>query len=151
MLIIDYIYTLCVCVWITCSFTCSSRNMLRKLSLVFLFSSSSSCFSSSLWKWLLGSGVSPTRTRYTAHSHCLVFNQNSISNLNGFCIVFPLCLQVVEDVTEFYKQTYTNYRDTRQEALKETLRLIHFGVRTHTHTFIYLSSLLLLFKILNRI
>uniref|UniRef100_A0AAQ4QVQ5 Tetraspanin n=1 Tax=Gasterosteus aculeatus aculeatus TaxID=481459 RepID=A0AAQ4QVQ5_GASAC len=36
--------------------------------------------------------------------------------------------RVVEDVTEFYKQTYTNYKDTRQEALKETLRLIHFGL-----------------------
>uniref|UniRef100_A0A667Z6H8 Tetraspanin n=1 Tax=Myripristis murdjan TaxID=586833 RepID=A0A667Z6H8_9TELE len=36
--------------------------------------------------------------------------------------------RVVEDVTEFYKQTYNNYRDTRQEALKETLRLIHFGL-----------------------
>ncbi|XP_034019161.1 CD9 antigen-like isoform X2 [Thalassophryne amazonica] len=36
--------------------------------------------------------------------------------------------RVVEDVTEFYKQTYTNYRDTKQEALKETLRLIHFGL-----------------------
>ncbi|KAM3858850.1 CD9 antigen-like [Diretmus argenteus] len=36
--------------------------------------------------------------------------------------------RVVEDITEFYKQTYTNYKDTRQEALKETLRLIHFGM-----------------------
>ena len=39
---------------------------------------------------------------------------------------------MVEDVTEFYKQTYANYKDTRQEALKETLRLIHFGVRRGT-------------------
>lgn len=37
-------------------------------------------------------------------------------------------MQVVEDVTEFYKQTYDNYKTTKQEALKETLRLIHFGV-----------------------
>ncbi|KAK1906771.1 CD9 antigen [Dissostichus eleginoides] len=36
--------------------------------------------------------------------------------------------RVVEDVTEFYKQTYNNYKDTKQEALKETLRLIHFGL-----------------------
>ncbi|XP_029020093.1 CD9 antigen-like [Betta splendens] len=36
--------------------------------------------------------------------------------------------KVVEDLTEFYKQTYTNYKDTKQEALKETLRLIHFGL-----------------------
>ena len=43
-----------------------------------------------------------------------------------------LWVQVVEDVTEFYKQTYANYKDTRQEALKETLRLIHFGVRRGT-------------------
>lgn len=38
--------------------------------------------------------------------------------------------QVVNDVTEFYKQTYDNYKATKQEALKQTLRLIHFGVRT---------------------
>ncbi|KAG7253476.1 hypothetical protein CRUP_007793 [Coryphaenoides rupestris] len=36
--------------------------------------------------------------------------------------------RVVEDVTEFYKQTYANYKNTKQEALKETLRLIHFGL-----------------------
>ncbi|XP_031586176.1 CD9 antigen-like isoform X1 [Oreochromis aureus] len=36
--------------------------------------------------------------------------------------------QVVEDITEFYKQTYANYKDTKQPALKETLRLIHFGL-----------------------
>ncbi|XP_042173236.1 CD9 antigen-like isoform X4 [Oncorhynchus tshawytscha] len=35
---------------------------------------------------------------------------------------------VVEDITEFYKQTYNNYMNTKQEALKETLRLIHFGL-----------------------
>ncbi|XP_041833108.1 CD9 antigen-like isoform X1 [Melanotaenia boesemani] len=35
---------------------------------------------------------------------------------------------VVEDITEFYKQTYANYQDTKQDALKETLRLIHFGL-----------------------
>lgn len=36
--------------------------------------------------------------------------------------------KVVEDFTELYKQTYTNYKDTKQEALKETLRLIHMGL-----------------------
>ncbi|XP_053169778.1 CD9 antigen-like [Scomber japonicus] len=36
--------------------------------------------------------------------------------------------KVVEEVTEFYKQTYNNYKDTKQDALKETLRLIHFGL-----------------------
>uniref|UniRef100_A0A3Q0RXH9 Tetraspanin n=1 Tax=Amphilophus citrinellus TaxID=61819 RepID=A0A3Q0RXH9_AMPCI len=36
--------------------------------------------------------------------------------------------RVVEDITEFYKQTYANYKDTKQPALKETLRLIHFGL-----------------------
>ncbi|XP_017296785.1 CD9 antigen isoform X2 [Kryptolebias marmoratus] len=35
---------------------------------------------------------------------------------------------VVEDVTEFYKQTYDNYKTTKQEALKESLRLIHYGL-----------------------
>uniref|UniRef100_A0A3B5LU79 Tetraspanin n=1 Tax=Xiphophorus couchianus TaxID=32473 RepID=A0A3B5LU79_9TELE len=32
------------------------------------------------------------------------------------------------EVTEFYKQTFDNYKTTKQEALKETLRLIHFGL-----------------------
>ncbi|XP_047245303.1 CD9 antigen-like isoform X2 [Girardinichthys multiradiatus] len=35
---------------------------------------------------------------------------------------------VIEEVTEFYKQTFDNYKTTKQEALKETLRLIHFGL-----------------------
>lgn len=56
----------------------------------------------------------------------------SHSKLN---VYYLFCLQVVEDLTEFYKQTYTNYKDTKQEALKETLRLIHFGVRTHIRAF----------------
>lgn len=38
--------------------------------------------------------------------------------------------QVVDDVTEFYKQTYNNYKTNKPEALKRTLQLIHFGVRT---------------------
>uniref|UniRef100_A0A3Q0RXF0 Tetraspanin n=1 Tax=Amphilophus citrinellus TaxID=61819 RepID=A0A3Q0RXF0_AMPCI len=36
--------------------------------------------------------------------------------------------RVTSDITEFYKQTYANYKDTKQPALKETLRLIHFGL-----------------------
>uniref|UniRef100_A0A3B5QS45 Tetraspanin n=1 Tax=Xiphophorus maculatus TaxID=8083 RepID=A0A3B5QS45_XIPMA len=36
--------------------------------------------------------------------------------------------KVIEEVTEFYKQTFDNYKTTKQEALKETLRLIHFGL-----------------------
>ena len=40
--------------------------------------------------------------------------------------------QVVEDITEFYKQTYNNYITTKQDALRETLRVIHFGVSSHT-------------------
>ncbi|KAM3588184.1 uncharacterized protein V6R79_023674 [Siganus canaliculatus] len=35
---------------------------------------------------------------------------------------------VVDDVVEFYKQTFNNYEDTKQQALKETLRVIHFGL-----------------------
>ncbi|KAM6986875.1 CD9 molecule b [Aplochiton taeniatus] len=35
---------------------------------------------------------------------------------------------VVNDVTEFYKLTFVNYKETKQDALKETLRLIHFGL-----------------------
>ncbi|XP_048864093.1 CD9 molecule b isoform X1 [Brienomyrus brachyistius] len=36
--------------------------------------------------------------------------------------------KVVSEITEFYRQTLQNYKDTRQEALKETLRLIQFGL-----------------------
>nr|XP_020468947.1 CD9 antigen-like isoform X3 [Monopterus albus] len=35
---------------------------------------------------------------------------------------------VVEEFTEFYKQTFSNYKSTGQEALKEALRIIHFGL-----------------------
>ncbi|XP_010876768.1 CD9 molecule b [Esox lucius] len=35
---------------------------------------------------------------------------------------------VVNEITEFYKQTYQNYLNTKQPALKDTLRLIHFGL-----------------------
>lgn len=61
------------------------------------------------------------------HTHHWLSNRHT-----SFCVGFSLRPQVVEDVTEFYKQTYNNYKDTRQEALKETLRLIHFGVRSLT-------------------
>uniref|UniRef100_A0A3P9H9H0 CD9 antigen n=1 Tax=Oryzias latipes TaxID=8090 RepID=A0A3P9H9H0_ORYLA len=36
--------------------------------------------------------------------------------------------RVVEDLTQFYKETFSNYQTTKQEALKETLRGIHFGL-----------------------
>ncbi|RVE56513.1 hypothetical protein OJAV_G00221790 [Oryzias javanicus] len=36
--------------------------------------------------------------------------------------------RVVEDLTQFYKETYTNYQSTKQDALKEALRGIHFGL-----------------------
>uniref|UniRef100_A0A3Q3IUU0 Tetraspanin n=1 Tax=Monopterus albus TaxID=43700 RepID=A0A3Q3IUU0_MONAL len=36
--------------------------------------------------------------------------------------------RVVEEFTEFYKQTFSNYKSTGQEALKEALRIIHFGL-----------------------
>ncbi|XP_072551267.1 CD9 molecule a isoform X2 [Salminus brasiliensis] len=32
--------------------------------------------------------------------------------------------KVVDDITQFYRQTYNNYKDNKQDALKETLRLI---------------------------
>ncbi|KAL0964890.1 hypothetical protein UPYG_G00273940 [Umbra pygmaea] len=35
---------------------------------------------------------------------------------------------VVNDITEFYKQTYANYITNRQPALRDTLKLIHFGL-----------------------
>lgn len=37
-------------------------------------------------------------------------------------------LQVVDDVTQFYKQTYEKYKQDKEEALKEILRLIQYGV-----------------------
>lgn len=48
--------------------------------------------------------------------------------------------QVVNDVTDFYKETYDNYKKTKQEALKETLRLIHFGVR-HKYQCLFATTL----------
>ncbi|KPP64615.1 CD9 antigen-like [Scleropages formosus] len=36
--------------------------------------------------------------------------------------------KVVNEIIEFYKQTFQNYKDTKQEALKETLRLIQYGL-----------------------
>lgn len=47
--------------------------------------------------------------------------------------------QVVNDVTDFYKETYNNYKTTKQEALKETLRLIHFGVR-HKYQYMFATT-----------
>lgn len=37
-------------------------------------------------------------------------------------------LQVVNDITNFYMQTYKNYQTTGDERLKDTLRLIQKGV-----------------------
>lgn len=77
---------------------------------------------------------SPLLSLARMHAHILCW-------LTGV-LTLSVCLQVVEDITEFYKQTYANYKDTKQPALKETLRLIHFGVRTHTWTpFMQLVSL----------
>ncbi|XP_030646161.1 CD9 molecule a isoform X1 [Chanos chanos] len=36
--------------------------------------------------------------------------------------------KVVDDITQFYRQTFKNYQDNKQDALKETLRLIHHGL-----------------------
>uniref|UniRef100_A0AAY5ELI5 Tetraspanin n=2 Tax=Electrophorus electricus TaxID=8005 RepID=A0AAY5ELI5_ELEEL len=36
--------------------------------------------------------------------------------------------KVVDDITQFYRQTYNNYKENKQEALKETLRLIQQGL-----------------------
>uniref|UniRef100_A0A9J7X0C7 CD9 molecule a n=1 Tax=Cyprinus carpio carpio TaxID=630221 RepID=A0A9J7X0C7_CYPCA len=36
--------------------------------------------------------------------------------------------KVTDDITTFYKETYNNYQQTKQPALKETLRLIQHGV-----------------------
>lgn len=77
-------------------------------------------------------------------------NKDKVQTLYTFSFFFLILFQaltvafvsqVVNDVTEFYKQTYTNYKDTKQEALKETLRLIHFGVRTQNTLFFFLLLL----------
>ncbi|XP_050991592.1 CD9 molecule a isoform X2 [Labeo rohita] len=36
--------------------------------------------------------------------------------------------KVTEDITNFYKETYNNYQENKQPALKETLRLIQHGL-----------------------
>lgn len=49
--------------------------------------------------------------------------------LSCFLLIFSLCLtQIVSDVQTFYTETFNNYKATKQDGLKETLRLIHFGV-----------------------
>lgn len=37
-------------------------------------------------------------------------------------------LQVVNDITTFYMQTYNNFKATKDERLRETLRVIQTGV-----------------------
>ncbi|KAI7792120.1 CD9 antigen [Triplophysa rosa] len=37
--------------------------------------------------------------------------------------------KIVSDVQTFYTETFSNYKATKQDALKETLRLIHFGLQ----------------------
>lgn len=75
-----------------------------------------------------GKGTQPTHTHTHSCTH-LCCCGSTVVNSSIITVV-----QVVEDVTEFYKQTYDNYKTTKQEALKETLRLIHFGVRPHHQT-----------------
>ncbi|XP_055030645.2 CD9 molecule a isoform X1 [Misgurnus anguillicaudatus] len=36
--------------------------------------------------------------------------------------------KVIEDITTFYKETYNKYKETNQDALKETIRLIQHGL-----------------------
>ncbi|KAK7129794.1 hypothetical protein R3I93_019434 [Phoxinus phoxinus] len=36
--------------------------------------------------------------------------------------------KVVKDIQDFYKQSFDNYKKTQQEALRETLRAIHYGL-----------------------
>ncbi|XP_051976781.1 CD9 antigen-like [Xyrauchen texanus] len=37
--------------------------------------------------------------------------------------------KIVSDVQQFYTQTFNNYKDTKQEALRETLKLIQYGLK----------------------
>ncbi len=48
--------------------------------------------------------------------------------LNVFVFWLVAVLQIVNDITTFYQQTYNNFETTGDERLKETLRAIHTGV-----------------------
>ncbi|XP_047678489.1 CD9 molecule a isoform X1 [Tachysurus fulvidraco] len=41
---------------------------------------------------------------------------------------FSIQSKVVDDVTQFYKETYKKYKEDKQEALRETLHLIQYGL-----------------------
>lgn len=45
--------------------------------------------------------------------------------------VLCFCLQLVNDITTFYKQTYNTYQTSKEPRLKETLRVIQTGVSRH--------------------
>lgn len=45
-----------------------------------------------------------------------------------FSFRFAAVLQVVNDITTFYLETYNNFKTTGDERLKETLRMIQIGL-----------------------
>ncbi|XP_058244017.1 CD9 molecule a isoform X2 [Hemibagrus wyckioides] len=41
---------------------------------------------------------------------------------------FSIQSKVVDNVTHFYKETYKKYKEEKQDTLRETLQLIHYGL-----------------------
>lgn len=58
-----------------------------------------------------------------------------------YFLLIPVVLQVVNDITTFYMQTYNNYKATGDERLKETLRVIQNGVSQSLTSVLFYSKL----------
>lgn len=57
---------------------------------------------------------------------------------SDFFSCFTAVVQVVLDITTFYRQTYNKFTTTEDQRLKETLKVIHNGVGytcSLTHSF----------------
>lgn len=48
--------------------------------------------------------------------------------------------QFVDEVTQFYKATYKKYKEDKQEALRETLHLIQYGVSSEPLSLLTVSQ-----------
>ncbi|KAG7231977.1 hypothetical protein INR49_010045 [Caranx melampygus] len=88
------------------------------------------------WLWVYGCGLTPGRP------DCLKEKMHQKSSSPFFFFLLLIFAaevaagiwglsnkdKVIEEVTEFYKQTHDNYKATKQDALRETLKIIHFGL-----------------------
>lgn len=45
--------------------------------------------------------------------------------------------QIVQEVKQFYSQTFDSYQTTKQPALKETLKAIQYSVSVEFHEFFF--------------